>query len=296
MNHHSLLRKYLLLCILPAACVGLLVACSTGGEREKNNKHPEATVAALDCDNPRDVVYRHKHYTRTELAVAKGNFTDNFKVVTKDGEIGISDSVLTIPWRTIADVQRSIGTREKPVRGMYIHYGMDGAKFHPIFEFMYPDDVMGDLHIITDAAYSFDAAKKELVRELKPDSFMNAYIKTVKVSRNGVGTGTSSLKAEDPSAIWFPYADNLSQLLGQNQNPDPNQQMDTVLVVSCISEQLCYKAITKESAKPEFRHLIALNIADGTKDLLSDHFDMTMPFHDMAMDLGRICPPLCKTH
>ncbi len=299
MDHHSSTRKSLLLRLMPAACVGLLVACGTGGDAAKDkagNKHPEALVAALDCDNPFDVAYRHKHYTRTELAIAKRNFTDNFKVVFNGSEIGISDPVLNIPWRTIANVQRSIGTKEKPVRGMYIHYGMAGANFHPIFEFMYPDTVMGDLQIIPNAAYSFDVGKKELVLEQHPDDFMNDYLKMVKVDRSGAGTGTSELKAEDPSAIWFPYADNLSQLLAQNQGPDPNHHIDTVLVVSCISEKLCYKALTNFTVEPEFRHLIALNIADGGTDLLSDDLEMTMPFQNMAMDLGTMCPPVCKSH
>lgn len=294
MNHHSLLPNYLLFPLLPMACIGLLVACGTGGNENPPNAADTGTARGslaaahtMDCEGALDMTFRHKHYTAKELDAAEEQFRNHFKVAVGGKNEDVQDTVIRIPWRSIEELQRRLGTPERTVQGMWISFGLDGNRFHPIFRFMDQPD-QKDLQLIPDSSYSYDPGSQQLVAESDPDRYMEAYLRDIRVNR--VDTGFSALRTTDeadPLATWFPYADNVNELLRENPYEDQ------MLVVSCISEQLCYRAIAFAPA-PEFRHLITLHIGDGANDHLSNSFDANKPFADMAMDLGNMCPPTCK--
>jgi hypothetical protein len=295
MNHHPLLPIDPLVRTLPVACLGLLLACGTGGNEAATSAVAPATVGkavaappAPNCENALEMTFRHKHYTEKELDSAKVLFTGHFKVLVEGKYEDLQDPVVRIPWSSIEEVQKTIGTTEMPVRGMYISYGLDGTRFHPVLKFLYPDST-GNLQLIPDSCYSFNLSTQKLVTETDPKKYTDAYLENIRVDR--IDTGFSALRTTDeadPLATWFPYANNVNQLLKENPY---NYQ---VLVVSCISEKLCYRAISDKTVDPEFRHLIALHIGDGANDQLSSSFDASKPYYRTAMDLGNLCPPRCE--
>jgi len=296
MNHRSLIRSNALPRSLPAACVGLLLVCGVyanepGNSPEQGTNSPVLARAmpAAPAASPAPATGRHKYYTQDELTAAASEFTRRIQVLDGGSLVDVDPSVLRIPWSSITHVQDSIANG-KPVQGIYINHGLDGTRYHPVFQFMFAANDMGDLELFPEAWFSLDPATEQLVPEKDPGKFTDAYLENIRVDRTG--TGFSELRSiggdPDPLAIWFPYADNVSQLLAQNPCEDP------YLVVSSISEALGVRAVHDPTSSAQFRHLLALHIGDGSKDLLSNTFDPYKPFHEMALDLGHMCPPMCK--
>ena len=279
-----------------AACLCSLLSCGGSGDDKVmttplSTASPTALALAApptDCDKY-SIRYLHEIYDKADLDSLTKVFLDHFQVDVSGTTVMMKDTVLRIPWKSILIAQRSVAKAGKLVRGVYISYGLDGDKFHPIFEFMYPDPTNGNLEVFAGTTFSFDG--QDLKPEADPKKFTDAYFKNIRVNRTG--TGFSSLKNTgadpDPLATWYQYADKVNDLLEQN----PVQ--DTVLVVSCISQQLCYGALASGPAPHlEFRHLLVLHVADGPVDqLTTGTFDPLDPYLEHAMDLGGVCPPNC---
>ncbi|MEO5585348.1 MAG: hypothetical protein ABIQ75_07835 [Flavobacteriales bacterium] len=276
------------------ACMLLLFSCTGGAE---NGEHAQGDTAAHAAPTPlaaasdcKDLEHRVPVYDSSQMIPLRKAFVDHFKVEVSGKLEDIKDPVLRIPWKSIEAAQKTVATSGKPVRGIYISYGLDGDKFHPIFEFMHPDSTNGDLQIFAvKTFFSFDGTK--LKKETDPKNYTDAYFKDIRVER--IGSGFSALKntgdKPDPLGTWYQYPDKLNNLLAQNP------VNDTVLVLSCISQNLCYDAFMIAPPTPEFRHLLTLHVADGAIDQLVNGppVDMTKPYVDHAMDLGGVCPPHC---
>ncbi len=282
---------------LSSVCALLLSACGGGGEGgtsasgDTTAPAVHAIAEALtDCDKY-NIRYLHEVYDEADLNTFAEVFIRHFQVDVAGTTVEMKDPVLRIPWKSIKAAQKTVAKADEPVRGIYINYGLDRDRFHPIFEFMYPDLTNGNLLVFKGAAFSFDGT--DLKPEPDPKKYTDAYFKNIRVNR--IGSGFSALNdigdQPDPLGTWYQYADKVNDLLAKNP------VADTVLVVSCISQQLCYGALASLPAPHfEFRHLLALHVADGTKDkLITDGFDPSDRFVDHAMDLGHICPPYCAT-
>ncbi|MBZ0207285.1 MAG: hypothetical protein K8H89_13235 [Flavobacteriales bacterium] len=290
MDRHSLIRSSPLPRMLPAACAGLLItSCVYGNQTGNGPAHNPMVASAASSASPVPANGRHKYYTQDEFTAAASEFTRHIKVLVGTSRVDVDSPVLRIPWSGITHVQDSIG-KEKPVQGIHINHGLDGTRYHPVIQFMFAANAMGDLELFPDTWFSFDPATGHLVPEKDPGKFMDAYLENIRVDRTGSGFSELRPAGEDPDplAIWFPYADNVSQLLAQNPCEDP------YLVVSSISEALGIRAVHDPTSSAQFRHLLTLHIADGSKDLLSNTFDPYKPFREMALDLGNPCPPMCK--
>ncbi len=277
--------------LLPTLSALLLSACTAGGGKGTPSSATTAATAAhaavpAASDRKDNIVYRQESYNGTELDSLRKVFLDHFKVEVDGKNEAVQDAILRIPWPSIEAAQATVATPGMPVRGIYITYGLDGDRFHPIFEFMYPDPLNGNLLVFENAPFSFDGTK--LRPESDPKKYTDAYIKDIRINRTGPGFSALKTSGEepDPLATWYQYADKVNNLL------EDNPVQDTVLVISCISQQLCYRAIVAlAESVPECRHLIALHIGDGTTDNLStgtvispDRFNMR------AMDMGSMCP------
>ena len=283
--------------LLSAVCALLLSACGSGGEGDMSasadTTSPMARAAApitSDCDKT-NIQYMHEVYDLADRDSLAKIFGDHFQVDVAGTTVEMKDPVLRISWKSIEAAQKTVAKADKPVRGIYINYGLDVDKFHPIFEFMYPDPANGNLQVFAGKPFSFDGT--DLKPETDPKKYTDAYFKDIRVDRTG--SGSSALKdtgdEPDPLGTWYPYADKVNNLLEQNP------VKDTVLVISCISQQLCYGALASLPAPHfEFRHLLALHVADGTEDkLTTGSFDPSKRLVDHAMDLGHLCPPNCST-
>lgn len=259
------------------------------GEHAQGDTTAHAAPAPLAADSEcKDVDHREEVYDSTQMSLLRKAFVDHFKVEVAGKNEDIKDPVLRIPWKSIEAAQRSVATSGKPVRGIYINYGLDGDKFHPVFEFMYPDTGAGDLLVFPGKAFSLNG--HELKSEPDPKKYTDAYFQNTRVDRTGTGFSTLEGTAgkADPLATWYPYPDKVNDLLAQNPVDS------TVLVVSCISQNLCYKALAFAPLPPEFRHLLTLHVANGAMDHLSvGSSDPTKPYVDRAMDMGNVCPPMC---
>lgn len=283
----------------------LLVFCATfsfGVQAQTPTPGVHIESALMGCEGGTTRHRRAKFYTGPELKSQDSLFRAHFKY-DLDGPSGagapqeITPSKVSIPWKGIREaedlVKDNVG---QPVRGIFFHYGMDGVKFHPVIQFMYPDDTQrGDLKLYKEKYFHLDLATGGL-KEIKYDSckkYMEAYVDKVYVTRTE-GAGPTKIQPDsDPVAEWFSYPDNVNALLRDNS---PGTAKDLRLVVNCISEQLCYaEMIGAAPPSPEFRHLLALNMADGDTDFLrSTPATISSIYQEMAMDLGHLCPPLCK--
>lgn len=278
-----------------AASLCSILSCGTGTDQKSQppvidtlSKEKTALAKENNCDSNNTIGLRKKFYDLREWNQQRKDFDAHVKVDLADSAVDIKDPVLRIPWASIVRAQKSVEIAGKPVRGIYFGYGLDGDKFHPIIEFMYPDPDNGDLLVFDQAPFSFDG--KVLKPESDPKKYTDAYLRNARLDRFGNGLTRLNETAGDldPLASWFQYADNVNNLLAQNS------VKDTVLVVSCVSKDLCYGSMAMAAAVSEYRHLLTLHVADGAVDKLSDaNLEATKPYMDRALDMGGLCPPKC---
>ena len=283
--------------------VGCCEKCPPADQRD-----PDRAVAAVStaCANGSTRIRRPKLYTKTELNAQMTVFDDHFKY-DPDGpnsgnaEKPIEEQRVRIPWGQLKDAEVIVENEiKRQVRGIYIHYGMDGDRFKPIIQFMYDDGGdSGDLILYKDKYFHLDFASKSFkeIADGPANEFIAAYKNTVVVKRTGGADFSKILTGGgevDPLAEWFSYPDNVNALYADNSqnNGAPH------LVVSCISEDLCYTemvGLVDPAPTSENRHLLALHISDGTEDLLDTSLPSRYTGYGMkAMDLGHLCPPRCK--
>jgi len=145
--------------------------------------------------------------------------------------------------------------------------------------------------------YEIVGSRLAIVDEARLQTLRDAYVAKVLINRSGTPENILRGGAEpDPLAEWFPYADNVNDLVARNTCASPH------LVIRCISENLAYtttvstkKDGTMAPSAEEPRHLVALNIADGKEDLIDDNEPSRLTGYAMkAIDLGHLCPPRCK--
>mgnify|MGYP001063557887 CR=1 FL=1 len=285
---------FLLLALLFAACQGgnNKAAPPPVGTDSSTVREPQAHDSPQTFDNTLSSTNRQANFTKSELDSAKALFNKHFTVAPSNKPV--SDTVLRIPWSSLAAAGKTAVPAGKDPTGIYINYGLDGTAFHPVFQFMFLDDGGMNYQVSTLKAFSFTNGK--LVVEANPTKYEDAYCNNIRILRKGSGT-PDTLRLDDPRvttdfpdpmATWFSYPDKVHFLLQQNPGAK-----DTVLVLSCISEPVPYRALGFLDDDPEYRHLIALHLADGSKDLLNDQANASNVYQNRAMDLGGMCPPLC---
>ncbi|MBK7384837.1 MAG: hypothetical protein IPI81_16115 [Flavobacteriales bacterium] len=278
----------------------LLIGCGEKCPPENKGGAPGKKLALTGCEGGTTRHRRAKFYTGPELAVVNDTFSVHFMYDPDGPGTGaapkvITDTKVSIPWPDLLAAEAVVESKvHKPVRGILIHYGMDREKFKPLFQFLYPDDSgtgRGDLVLYREKYFHMDQNSLLEIDPITARNYMDNYINTVSVMRadsgfSKISTGSGDV---DPLGEWFSYADNVNALYAANAGglSDPR------LVITCISEMLCYSEINGAiPPSPEFRHILALNIADGTKDVLAK--DRDTGYEGMAMDLGHLCPPNCK--
>lgn len=288
------LQCFLLLALLFTACQGgnKPAAPPPVGTDSSTIQQPQAHDKPQTFDNTLSSTNRQANFTKSELDSAKALFNKHFTVAPSNKPV--SDTVLRIPWSSLAAAGKTAVPAGKDPTGIYINYGLDGTAFHPVFQFMFLDDGGMNYQVSTLKAFSFTNGK--LVVEANPTKYEDAYCNNIRILRKGSGT-PDTLRLDDPRvttdfpdpmATWFSYPDKVHFLLQQNPGAK-----DTVLVLSCISEPVPYRALGFLDDDPEYRHLIALHLADGSKDLLNDQANASNVYQNRAMDLGGMCPPLC---
>jgi|GEM_PF-2188282 len=287
----------------------LITSCGPACPPADQQASQRAAAAAVSgpCANGTTRVRRAKLYNGTELNVQRAVFDAHFMYDTDGPGTGnpgkpITEQRVRIPWPQLKIAEDTVEARlKRPVRGIYIHYGMDVDRFKPIVQFLYDDGGnTGDLVLYKDLYFHLDLADKTFkeIAEAPAKNFIAAYKNGVVVQRSAGAGYTNILTGggdTDPLAEWFSYPDNVNALFDDNRqsNGDPH------LVMSCISEDLCYAEIVglMDRAAPtsEYRHLLALHISDGMKDLLDTALaDRYSGYGMKAMDLGHLCPPNCK--
>ncbi|MBS1568808.1 MAG: hypothetical protein JST45_05135 [Bacteroidetes bacterium] len=285
---------FLLLALLFAACQGgnNKAAPPPVGTDSSTVREPQAHDSPQTFDNILSSTNRQANFTKSELDSAKALFNKHFTVAPSNKPV--SDTVLRIPWSSLAAAGKSAVPAGKDPIGIYINYGLDGTAFHPVFRFMFLDNGGMNEQVSTLKAFSFTNGK--MVVETNPTKYEDAYSNNIRILRNGSGTPdklrlddpNDSDDLPDPTATWFSYPCKVRYLLQQNPGVT-----DTVLVLSCISEPVPYRALGFLDDDPEYRHFIALHVADGSRDLLNDQANASNVYQNRAMDLGGMCPPLC---
>lgn len=234
---------------------------------------------------------RAKLYTKDGLDTVKTAFKDRFKLNTAAGVVDFAATAVRIDLSSLASVELALVNKyQEDVRGIHFDYGVKNTDFHPVVQFMYANyAAKGDLTLFPERYEVVDGQLEEISTG-KADGYTDAYRSMVRIQptptaslRELVTTGTEP----DPRAEWFAYADNLNKLISDNSAA-------LSLVVSCIAEELHYASMGLVPT-PEYRHMLALNMATGQGDLLAnDDFTILNGFRNLALDLGHLCPPRCK--
>jgi hypothetical protein len=278
----------------------LLPACSGPDHGKQNPTVTDGTthMAQQANDAPRRLTsglsdpVRMVAFNKLELDSAKKLFTEHFTV--EPGNKSVTDAVLRIPWDALRAAGASAVPSGKIAAGIAISYGLDGTAFHPIIRFLYQDRADEDYSVSTLKAFSFTGGKLNV--ENDTGKYEKAYRDNIRIVRVKGGTpdklrqdNPSDLKDEpDPLTISFPYANKLNKLILDNKADT------TMLVVSCISENIPYRSLMAYADAPEYRHLIALHVGNGNTDMLDTPSTMPGSWSNLAMDLGVTCPPNCS--
>ena len=282
------------------AAAALLAACggSTSTDGQNQDQQPPTAVtavAATDCANG-DLGERSSLFNKTTLDAVMAAFEQRVKVdvggtlkEVKDTRISLSVAKL----KTLRDQLSPFA--------IMVHYGLDGDKFVPVFEFM-KLDINGAMAVPMGVYYLAVGGELKIPAGPMPDpsDLLSNYIANIRIDRDGSGTflpiETDLAKFADPRGEWFQFPLKLDRLIAEN--PGSGQ----ALVLDCISERACYSGIIGLLAAgqdEEYRHMIAWHIShDGVSALDNTSLDVYRPlgndYHERAADLGHLCPPRCK--
>lgn len=241
-----------------------------------------------------------KLFTADELLDVNELFINKFKHrKSPDGALGMIQSTeIRIALSSIHRVENELLQNEKkPARGIHFKYGMDGDTFCPVIQFMYADDnARGDLSRF-DAMYE---VRNEDLAEIGIDrcnALTEAYKEEIRILQAANGEERKIIldppdmdgtEEPDPLAEWFSYADNVNRLIRENPGA-------THLLVVCISEKLPYQALANRPGNWEYRHMLALLMADEQRRYIgNDGPTRNSGYAEVAMDLGHLCPPRCS--
>lgn len=219
-----------------------------------------------------------------------GNFEAHFRADESHDKLNGTKTLIPL-----AEIPKVMGG--KTVAGLYINYGLSGKTFIPILELMY-DVGHGDLDIIDDSAHIMLAAPLGLtnVAEKERSDRVEEYRTRIRIKRtvtsnfSGLrrvnGTPVEGTNEPDPVSMAYRYGDKLNKLIAHNPVGDPR------LVITCISCNMVYGDLIGFMPQPEYRHLLSLHIASGTKDQLKPG-PRGPSYKDRGLDLGNACPPNC---
>src|SRR5690606_26652599 len=123
-----------------------------------------------------------------QVDVFKAHFMyDPDGVQNGDDPKEFSQTKTSISWEDLLAAEGVVAAAvNSPVRGIYIHYGMDGDMFKPVFQFLYPDDTQrGDLKLYQDKYFHVDATDGKLkeIAFIDCEKYMDDYVATVNVIR-----------------------------------------------------------------------------------------------------------------
>lgn len=242
---------------------------------------------------PSLITRRAKLYTKDALNDAKQAFLDHFKLEGTTPPTDLTSSTVRIALSSIKEVELKLVRRyQEDVRGIHFAFGLKDDAFHPVVRFMYANySAKGDLELFPE---HYELEKEQLVKidKTSADVYTDAYASRILIDRLRDGNFTVldiNIDEPDPKAEWFPYADNVNKLIGDNS-------AGRYLVVNCIAVELNYTTLGFAPAPaPEMRQLLVLFMATDTTDLL-DNKEPTLlsGYRDLALDLGYLCPPRCK--
>lgn len=286
---------------LSLAALPLLYSCGGGADAPLGNEASlkMAVGIAPPCGDGRLGDLKQVYSAGTYL-VAQNNFRDRFRVKHNGDTVSFDNIYLRIPLSALKAAEDSVAKPGKPVRGIYVSYGMSGTVFKPVIEFMYADSALrGDLRRFKGRRYVLNTStgKLDTVSVAQQEVLQRNYLDSVLVDRlgNGVLThlrpDTAGQPEPDAQALWMPYADRLNMLMHDNQHLAP-----THLVISCISERSCHgNMLALPATVAEYQHLLSFHLAtgkDGATDLLNTRNNpVDSALQQRALDLGHITPP-----
>lgn len=242
-------------------------------------------------------------YSASTFLVAQNNFRDRFRVKHNGDTLSFDNIDLRIPLSALKAAEDSVAKPGKPVRGIYVSYGVSGTVFKPVIEFMYADSALrGDLRRFKSRRYVLNTTtgKLDTVSVAQQEVLQRNYLDSVLVDRlgNGVFTplrpDTAGQPEPDAQALWMPYADRLNMLFRDNLHLEP-----THLVISCISERFCHgNMLALPATEEEYQHLLSFHLANGKNgdtDLLNTRTNPAdSALQQRALDLGQMRPPYSR--
>jgi hypothetical protein len=288
--------------LLGAAALGALLLAHTGCELKQRDEKPpgEAPTPELrlnaGCANG-DLGKRSKLYNDGTLKNAADTFRVHFNAWVDGSNKDITGTAVPLLVDKLKDLRDNM--TPKPV-ALMVHYGLDEDRFAPVFQFM---ELSADGAHAVPVGDQYVAVNGELVLPgvagPSAKDLMDNYASGIRIRRTIDLTWSSAILAPtdypDPLGEWFRFPLELDRLVAENGGDD------MALVLTCISEPLCYSAAAAfaPGQGEEYRHLIAWHVAHGNQPQLSnDDLDAPQPddklYLQRAVDLGHLCPPRCR--
>lgn len=287
--------------LLGAAALGALLLALSGCEWKQRDEQQPAAAAALQspdslCANG-DLGKRSKLYNESTLKNAVDTFNVHFKAWVDGSNKDITGTSVPLLVDKLKDLRDNMNP--KPV-ALMVHYGLHEDRFAPVFQFMElsADGVyavpVGDLYVAVNGELVLPGIAGPSAQDL-----MDNYASSIRIRRTIDPAWTSAILAPsdfpDPLGEWFRFPLELDRLVAENNGDD------MALVLTCISEPVCYSAALGfvPGQGEEYRHLIAWHVAHGNQPQLSeDDLDAPQPdgklYLRRAVDLGHLCPPRCR--
>lgn len=286
------------------AALPLLYSCGGGADAPLGNEASLKMAGGIapPCGDGRLGDLKQVYSASTYL-VALNNFRNRFRVKHNGDTLSLDNIDLRIPLSALKAAEDSVAKPGKPVRGIYLSYGVSGTVFKPVIEFMYADSALrGDLRRFKGRRYVLNttSGKLDTVSVAQQEVLQQNYLDSVLVDRLGDGVftplrpDTAGQQEPDAQALWMPYADRLNMLMQDNQHLEP-----THLVVSCISERFCNgNMLARPATVEEYQHLLSFHLANGKNgatDLLNTRANpVDSALQLRALDFGNLRPPYSR--
>lgn len=277
--------------------LGLANGCSSGAPKEEPAGSAGLQAECVKCVNG-DLGARSRMYNSITLDAAEVDFAEHFKVRVGTDDKDVQGTTVALDLDKFLALRSTLG---KSVAIM-VNYGLNGDAFFPVFEFLELDSASSsvkamDKYYVVDG----DSLLQAVAPAHNPEALMKAYRKNIRIKRTEESNDLDSVRTigtsyPDPLAEWFQFDLELNRLIADN--PSTGKR---TLVLTCISELVCYSATTGFIAADaeQFRHMIAWYVAaDGQPELGAADLSAYRPngdiYHKRAVDLGHLCPPRCK--
>lgn len=244
---------------------------------------------------------RSKFYNKTTLTAAETSFKNNFRVYLNATEKEIKNTKVSLLVSSLAVLRKSMD----PVpSALTVHYGLNGDSFFPVFEFRYRSAKGAFAEPMKQYYIAINGELKECDSTTPdPIELIKNYEENIRIRRSNVNPTWSKVLPidsayPDPVSEWFRFDYELDRLIESNTEEGVKS-----LVLTCISEAICYSAahalVNPPGRGSENRHLIAWFVNVAGKDCVEEISLETLrpdstSYSNLAVDLGHLCPPRCK--